>query len=70
MAGFCLALQELSSRFAAKCEALSDCKSATNKPNADLGWVFEGQFGREFDAVAFDLEARVETFIGHLNSLR
>lgn len=48
--------KDLAVRFAAKCEALSDCKSATNKPHADLGWVFEGQFGKEFDAVAFDLE--------------
>lgn len=43
-------------RFASKCLDRSDCKSALNKPNADLGWVFEGQYGKEFDAVAFDLE--------------
>lgn len=48
--------KDLGLRFAAKCEALSDCKSATNKPHADLGWVLEGQFGKEFDAVAFDLD--------------
>ncbi|CAE7946648.1 unnamed protein product [Symbiodinium sp. KB8] len=48
--------KDLGLRFAAKCEALSDCKSATNKPHADLGWVLEGQFGKDFDAVAFDLD--------------
>ncbi|CAJ1344260.1 unnamed protein product [Effrenium voratum] len=48
--------KELASKFAAMCEAFSDCKSATNKPHADLGWVLEGQFGKEFDAVAFELE--------------
>lgn len=48
--------KDLALRFAAKCAKLSDCKSATNKPHADLGWVLEGQFGKEFDAAAFDLE--------------
>ncbi|CAE7208432.1 ESS1 [Symbiodinium pilosum] len=48
--------KDLGLRFAAKCEKLSDCKSATNKPHADLGWVLEGQFGKDFDAVAFDLD--------------
>ncbi|CAE8726147.1 unnamed protein product [Polarella glacialis] len=48
--------KDLPHRFAAKCSELSDCKSATNKPHADLGWTNEGQFGKEFDAATFDLQ--------------
>ncbi|CAK9098826.1 Hypothetical protein SCF082_LOCUS46301 [Durusdinium trenchii] len=48
-----------------------DCKSATNKPHADLGWVFEGQFGRDFDAVAFELEVQsVGRFDGFARNFR
>ena len=34
--------------------ATEDCKSATNKPHADLGWVFEGAKGK-FQMGAGDL---------------
>jgi len=47
--------KSLSARFAEACRELSDCKSAINTPHADLGWVTPGQWGRDFDAVAFEL---------------
>mmetsp|Transcript_54764 Transcript_54764/g.119355 ORF Transcript_54764/g.119355 Transcript_54764/m.119355 type:complete len:116 (-) Transcript_54764:69-416(-) len=46
----------LASRFTAACKEKSDCKSALTTPHADLGWVTPGQWGKDFDAAAFDLQ--------------
>jgi len=47
--------KRLGLKFAEACREHSDCKSALNTPHADLGWVNPGQWGKEFDAPAFEL---------------
>ena len=49
------ASKRLSAKFAELAREHSDCKSATNGALSDLGWINQGQLGKEFDAAAFEL---------------
>lgn len=49
------ASKRLSAKFAELAREHSDCKSATNGSLSDLGWINQGQHGKDFDAVAFEL---------------
>jgi len=47
--------KRLTTKFAELAKEHSDCKSATTGSLADLGWLTQGQQGKEFDAAAFEL---------------
>eukprot|EP00435_Cladocopium_sp_Y103_P042795 s11_g11.t3 len=49
------ASKRLSAKFAELAREHSDCKSATSGALSDLGWINQGQHGKDFDAVAFEL---------------